>query len=111
MTYSKVQSEWSSFVGVVERALRMMRGHVVSVTPTEYPYYADGRWHSVGALLKKHEEYEKKEWTPERDSIAQLMAEGDERPSGISGIDPLYFRVKSYLVRIGREAMEKGRRR
>lgn len=63
-------------------------------------------WTSVPGWLRAYEDALDNEWTPERDAIAALMAEGDERPSGISGIDPDYFRVKGFLVHRGMQAME-----
>lgn len=64
------------------------------------------KWRSVPRWLRKYEDQQSREWTPERDAIADLMAEGDDRPSGISGIDPDYFRVKALLVFRGRQALE-----
>lgn len=63
-------------------------------------------WISVPGWLREYENALTREWTPERDAIVDLMDEGDERPSGISGIDPDYFRVKAFLVYRGRQAIE-----
>lgn len=64
-------------------------------------------WYSVPLWLKEVERNEAWQWTPERDAIAEMMAEHfGERPSGISGIDPHYFRVKAYLVALGRKSLE-----
>lgn len=64
-------------------------------------------WHSVPMWLKEVERVETFQWTPERDAVAEMMSENfGERPSGISGIDPRYFRVKAYLVAQGRKILE-----
>ena len=83
------------------------------------PEYADGNWHEVGILLRQHGEAEKREWTPERDAIAELMSEGDERPSGISGLSKheieyecgcaatgTYHLLKSGWMAAGRRVLE-----
>jgi hypothetical protein len=101
-----IPAERVGFIDVAERALHAMNGRAIPGAAVDRPDYANGSWQSVAALLKDHEEYEKREWTPERDSTVELMQPGrDERPSGISGIDPLYFRVKAYLMAHGRAAV------
>ena len=101
------------FIEVTERAWRQLRRVPAEPArePAARPHYADGRWHEVPGLLLEHEQYEKDAWTPERDAISELMSEGDERPSGISGIDPRYFRVKAFLVQLGRHSLDIQRRR
>lgn len=64
------------------------------------------KWTSVPGWLRDYENALAREWTPERDAIADLMAEDADRPSGIAGIDPAYFRVKSFLIQRGRQAIE-----
>jgi len=63
-------------------------------------------WSSVPTLLKDHDRDEERQWTPERESIAALMGSEDERPSGISGIDPAYFATKAELIRRSRKVTE-----
>lgn len=70
------------------------------------------KWISAPGWLREHEDREALEWTPERDAIIDLMQpEGRERPSGLWGIDPRYFRVKSVLMQRGQIAIDIERKR
>ena len=68
-------------------------------------------WWAVPLLLKEHERDEERQWTPELESYAALMGAEDERPSGISGIDPAYFTTKAELIRRGTRVVEQQNRR
>jgi hypothetical protein len=61
---------------------------------------------SVPLLLSAYEDAVEYKWTPETESFSAMMGSEDDRPSGISGIEPAYYFYKAEVIRTGRKVVE-----
>lgn len=61
----------------------------------------------IGELFAARERQVVSQWNAEMDAIEHLMNEKpfpSESPGGLSGVDPLYWKVREELIKIGRIA-------